>query len=89
VAGFGLALIKVCVGDRELSTTKLVDPLDPANTVLPEYVPEIMSVPIGAAEELQKPFPFDNVAVQSDVEPVENVTDPLGVPVTVDVTVAE
>jgi hypothetical protein len=50
-----------------------------------------VSVPTGAAEELQEPLPLDSVAVQSGVDPVENVTDPLGVgnPVTVDVTVAE
>jgi hypothetical protein len=72
-----------------LLTTRLVDPLDPANTLSPEYVPEIESVPIGAAVELQEPLPFDNVAVQSGVDPVENVTDPLGVPVAVDVTFAE
>ena len=89
MAGFGLAPIEVCVGDRELSTTKFVDPLDPENTVSPEYVPEIVSVPIGAAEELHDPLPLDNVAIQSDVDPVENVTVPLGVPVAVDVTVAE
>jgi hypothetical protein len=83
----GLALIEVWVGS--LLTTRLVIPVDPANTVSPEYVPEIESVPIGAAVELQKPLPFDNVAVQSGVEPVENVTDPLGVPVAVDVTFAE
>jgi hypothetical protein len=83
----GLALIEVCVGS--LLTTRLVVPFDPANTVSPEYVPEIESVPIGAAVELHEPLPFDNVAVQSGVEPVENVTDPLGVPVAVDVTVAE
>jgi hypothetical protein len=89
VAGLGLAPIEVCVGDRELSTSRVVDPLDPKNTVSPEYVPEIVSVPTGAAVELQEPLPFDKVAVHSGVDPVENVTDPLGVPVTVDVTVAE
>ncbi len=50
-----------------------------------------MSVPSGAAEILQEPLPPDNVAVQSGVEPVENVTDPVGVgnPVPFVVTVAE
>jgi hypothetical protein len=33
--------------------------------------------------------PFVNVAVQSGVDPAENVTEPLGVPAEVDVTVAE
>jgi hypothetical protein len=33
-------------------------------------------------------MPFDNVAVQSGVDPIEKVTDPLGVPVAVDVTFA-
>ena len=72
-------------------TTRLVVPVDPANTLSPEYVPEIVSVPTGAAEELQEPLPLDNVAVHSGVDPVENVTDPLGVgnPVAVVVTVAE
>jgi hypothetical protein len=52
-------------------------------------VPEIVSVPTGAAEELHEPVPFVNVAVQSGVDPAENVTEPLGVPVAVDVTFAE
>jgi hypothetical protein len=74
-----------------LLTTRLVVPVEPENTLLPEYTPEIVSVPTGAAEELQEPLPLDNVAVQSGVDPVENVTDPVGVgnPVTVLVTVAE
>jgi hypothetical protein len=86
----GLAPIEVCVG--ALLTTRLVVPVEPKNMVSPEYVPVMVSVPIGAVEELQEPVPaLDNVAVQSDVNPVENVTDPLGMgsPVTVDVTVAE
>ena len=87
MAGFGLAPIEVCVG--ALFTTRLVAPVDPANTLSPEYVPEIESVPIGAAEEVHEPLPLDNVAIQSGVEPIENVTDPLGVPVAVDVTFAE
>ena len=51
----------------------------------------IVSVPTGAAEELQEALPPDNGAVQSDVDPVENVTDPVGVgtPVALVVTVAE
>jgi hypothetical protein len=51
----------------------------------------IVSVPTGAAEILHEPLPPDNVAVQSGVDPVENVTDPLGAgkPVTFVVTVAE
>jgi hypothetical protein len=44
------------------------------------------SVPRGAAVELHEPLPLDNVAVQSGVDPVENVTDPIGLP---PVTVAE
>jgi hypothetical protein len=50
-----------------------------------------VSVPIGAVEELHEPLPLDNVAVQSAVDPVENVTDPVGVgmPVTFVDTVAE
>jgi hypothetical protein len=74
-----------------LLTTRDFVPVDPENTLSPEYVPEIVSVPIGAAEELQEPLPLDNVAVQSVVDPVENVTDPVGVgmPATFVVTVAE
>ena len=51
----------------------------------------IGSVPAGAAGELHVPLPFDSVAVQSGVDPVLNVTDPVGVgnPVTLVVTVAE
>jgi hypothetical protein len=50
-----------------------------------------MSVPTGAAEELHVMAPFDNGAVQSGVDPVENVTDPVGVgtPGALVVTVAE
>jgi hypothetical protein len=48
-----------------------------------------VSVPIGAAEELHEPLPFDKVAVQSGVDPAEKVTEPLGVPLAVDVTFAE
>lgn len=57
----------------------------------PEYAPEIVSVPSGAALELHVPLPFDNVAVQSVVAPVVNVTDPVGpgTPVALVVTVAE
>jgi hypothetical protein len=89
VTGFGLAPIAVC--DNALLTTREVVPVEPENTLLPEYAPEIVSVPIGAAEELQEPLPLDNVAVQSVVDPVENVTDPLGVgmPVMFVVTIAE
>jgi hypothetical protein len=59
--------------------------------VSPAYAPEIVSVPAGAAEELQEPLPFDRVAAQSGVVPVENVTEPLGVgtPVAFVDTVAE
>ena len=69
-------------------TTRVVVPLDPETMLLPEYVPVTVSVPTGAAEELQEALPPDNVAVHSDVDPDEKVTDPLGVPVPVD-TVAE
>ena len=44
--------------------------------VSPEYAPEIVSVPSGAAEELQEPWPLDNVAVHSGVDPVVRVTEP-------------
>lgn len=49
-----------------------------------------MSVPTGAAEELHDPLPLDRIAVQSGVNPVEKVTDPLeGNPVTFVITIAE
>jgi hypothetical protein len=64
---------------------------DPVNTPSPEYDPEIGSVPTGPAEDVHIPLPFDSVAVHSGVEPVVNVTDPVGVgtPVALVVTVAE
>jgi hypothetical protein len=49
-----------------------------------------VSVPTGAEAELHDPLPFDRVAVQSGVNPVEKVTEPLGEnPVTFVITVAE
>jgi hypothetical protein len=92
VTGLGLAPIDVCDGGGGLFTTSVVVPVEPENWLSPEYVPEIVSVPTGEAEEeLHDPLPPDNVAVQSDTEPVENVTDPVGAdnPVTVVDTVAE
>jgi hypothetical protein len=72
-------------------TVSEVVPVEPVNTVLPEYVPEIESEPAGAAAELHEPLPFDNVAVQSAVPPVEKETEPPGVgtPDAFVVTVAE
>jgi hypothetical protein len=90
VAGLGLAPIEVC--DCALLTTRDVVPIEPTNTVSPEYVPEIVSVPEGAAEEGHEPVPsLNNVAVQSGVDPLVKVTDPVGVgsPVPVVVTAAE
>jgi hypothetical protein len=51
----------------------------------------IVSFPTGATEEVQEAVPFENVTVQSGVDPAENVNEPLGVgtPVAVVVTVAE
>jgi hypothetical protein len=51
----------------------------------------MVSVPVGATEVSHVPLPPDKGAVQSGVDPVENVTDPVGVgkPVTFVVTVAE
>jgi hypothetical protein len=74
-----------------LVTVSVVVPVERPNTESPEYAPEIVSVAAGAAEELQEPLPFDNVAEHSGVDPAVNVTDPVGVgnPVTVVVTVAE
>jgi hypothetical protein len=74
-----------------LLTTSGVVEFEPANTVSPPYVPVIVSVPTGAADELQDALPPDSGAVQSDIDPIENVTDPVGVgtPVALVVTVAE
>ena len=82
-------LLAVC--EEALLTTRGFVPVDPANTLSPEYAPEIVSVPTGAAEEVHEPLPPDNVAVHSGVNPVMNVTDPVGVgtPVAPVDTVAE
>jgi hypothetical protein len=50
-----------------------------------------VSFPAGAAEELQEALPPERVAVHSDVVPVLNVTEPVGVgyPKTLVVTAAE
>jgi hypothetical protein len=54
-------------------------PVEADNPRAPEYVAKTVSVPAGAADDVQEPAPLDSVAVHSDVEPVENVTDPVGV----------
>jgi hypothetical protein len=79
------------VCDDALLTTRGVVPVEPENTVLPAYVPVIVSFPTGAVEEVQEAVPLENVTVQSCVDPAENVNEPLGVgtPVAVVVTVAE
>jgi hypothetical protein len=68
-----------------------VVPAEPANTLSPEYVPVIVSVPTAAAEEVHEPLPPDSVAVQSVVDPVVNLTEPVGMgsPVPTAVTAAE
>jgi hypothetical protein len=76
----------VCDGS---STTRLVEPAELRNRMVPAYAAEIVSEPNGAAEEEQEPLPFDKVAVQSDVVPVVNVTEPFGMAPTFVVTVAE
>jgi hypothetical protein len=72
-------------------TTRVVVADELENTPLPEYIPEIVSVPAGAPAELHEPVPPDNVATQSVVDPVEKVTEPPGVgtPVAVVDIVAE
>jgi hypothetical protein len=73
-------------------TARVVVPAELENVELPEYVPEIVSVPAGAAEDGHEAVPsLDNVAVQSWVDPLVKVTDPVGVgnPVPLVVTVAE
>ena len=59
--------------------------------MLPEYAPDDRVAADRAAEELHVPLPFDNVAVHSGVDPVEKVTEPVGVgtPGALVVTVAE
>jgi hypothetical protein len=86
--GLELAPIVVC-DDAELTTREVV-PVEPANALSPEYNPETVSVPTGAAEELHHPLPSESVAVHSGVDPVVNVTEPVGVgtPVSLVVTVA-
>ena len=86
--GLGLAPTEVC--DAAGFTTRFVVPLDPEKSVSPEYDPEIVSLPTGAVVALHEPLPLDNVAVQSDLNPAVNVTDPVGVgnPVVLVVTVA-
>jgi hypothetical protein len=86
--GLGLAPIEVC--DAAGFTSRLVVPVDPEKSTSPEYAPEIVSLPTGAVVALHEPLPLDNVAVQSDVAPEVNVTDPVGVgnPVVLAVTVA-
>jgi hypothetical protein len=75
VTGLGFTPIADCDGS---STTRVVVPFEPENALSPEYVPEIESVPIGAADEVHEPLPFDSVAVQRGVVPVRNTTDPVG-----------
>jgi hypothetical protein len=86
--GFGLAPIEVC--DAAGLTTRLVVPVDPEKSLSPEYAPEIVSLPTGAVVAVHEPLPLNNVAVQSDLSPAVNVTDPVGVgnPVVLVVTVA-
>jgi hypothetical protein len=60
--------------------------------VSPEYLPEIVLVPAGAAAEGHEAVPsLNNVAVQSWVDPLVKVTDPVGAgnPEPFVVTVAE
>jgi hypothetical protein len=77
VTGLRLPIV-VC--DSALLTTSEVVPVEPVNTTSPEYAPEIVSLPTGAAGELHDPVPsLANVATQSCVDPVENVTDSVGV----------
>jgi hypothetical protein len=78
------------VCDDALLTTRDFVPVEPANVESPEYVPVIVSVPTGAAAELHDPVPLDNAGiVHSVVDPVVNVTEPVGVPAPTGVTVAE
>jgi hypothetical protein len=72
-------------------TIREVDPDEPENTASPAYVPVMVSLPAGAAEEGHEPLPPDKVATHSTVDPDLNVTDPVGVgtPVAPVVTVAE
>jgi hypothetical protein len=69
-----------------LVTVSDVVPVEADDPAPPEYVPKMRSVPSGAVAALQEAVPIDTVAIHSGVDPVENVTDPVGVP---PVTVAE
>ena len=75
----GLGVVVTDVWLAAFETLTVVDPVE-ADTPIPEYVPKTRSLPTGAADELHEPLPPDSVAVHSGVDPVENVTEPLGVP---------
>jgi hypothetical protein len=62
-----------------LLTTSVVVPVE-GDPLPPEYVPKTRSLPSGAVVELHEPLPLESVAVHRDVDPVENVTDPLPLP---------
>ena len=49
--------------------------------VAPEYTVEIVSLPTGRLEVVTLATPFVMVPVPSDVDPLMNVTVPVGVPV--------
>jgi hypothetical protein len=85
----GTAVIDVSVEGGGLMTRRVL--LDPENTLSPEYVPVIVTLPSGVSAELHDPVPFDSVAVHSGVEPAVNATAPVGVgiPATDVVTDAE
>ena len=53
----------------------------PEKSVAPEYTVEIVSLPTGRLEVVTLATPFVMVPVPSDVDPLMNVTVPVGVPV--------
>ena len=69
------------------ATLRLVIPNEAAYRLVVLYWPVIVSVPTGAAFALHCPEPLERLAVHKVVEPIENMTEPAGMPDVV-VTVA-
>ncbi len=75
----GRTEIAVVVGAR--FTTMVVVPEEAVNVLSPEYVPVTVLLPTGRAVEVQLPDPETrSPVVHKTVEPILNVTVPVGVP---------
>jgi hypothetical protein len=71
-------------------TLKDIVPSDGENSESPEYDPVTVSLPGGAAVDVQDPAPAERLAEHIVVDPTVNVTLPVGIPDPVaDVTMAE